>query len=327
MPHSSSPALRGVLIAAFVFTAIFAVSHSRHAEDFVLETEHLPELLPHQHDAGEAVEDKGHHKYLYSKIITAPRDLWISSMSFDIVNAPDTAVHHAAVLILDEPHQTCKNIPFKEFAGFPQDIMHTPTISFPEGTGMLIRKGERFKLLLMAHNPLPPVGPGGIYHDVFGRLTISLYSEGETAGLKEVLFHLIHLDQTPCKGEYSDRTEAFIFQVPPHTMNYTFSGTSAPDDPAHFTFKKPSTIVYVGGHLHGWQNGKTVVVKKNKKPFLTFITTLSPLYPYRYDSQYYTTHISVDAGDTLSISATYDNIGDVKIRGAMGMLEMYYYEN
>ncbi len=319
VPILSVPAL----LAMFCLAAYLEFA----PDTIILETNHLPTLLPHEHDAGEAVEDAGHHHYLYSADFTAPYDIWISKIHFDIMNAPDTAVHHTALLMPNANHQTCKNIPFKQLAGFAQDSMFQPTISFPPDTGMLIKRGETVRLLLMVHNPLPPVGPGGIYHNVSGRLTLTLHPKFRSEKLKEIRYHLMHLDEVPCAMHYSDGTEAFFFSVPPRVSDYEFSSTATQDDPAQFTFSRPSTIVYVGGHLHGWQGGKEVIVEKNGASFLRFTTTPSATYPYRYDSQYYPSNITVNSGDSFTVRAIYDNPNDVLTRGAMGMLEMYYYEN
>ena len=296
-------------------------------DQFILETSHLPILLPHEHDAGEAVEDTGHHAYMYSKIFTADKDMWITDMKFEIRNAPDTVVHHANLLNYDEPHGTCKNVPFEQMNQYVQDNMHTPTISFPKGTAMRIKKGQRFQLVVMVHNPLPPIGPGGTYTDVYGRLKLTLVPEDKVAGLKEIKYHLAYLDEMLCKGRLADGSLIYFFTVPPHVKKYAYTGTSDPNDPARFTFKATSTIVYIGGHMHGWQGGTELLVDKNKKPFLSFVTHLSSSYPYRYDSPYYSTTIPINAGDTVSLEAVYDNPNDASVRGVMGMLEMYYYEN
>lgn len=323
---------RGVFIFTIcILTGIFCiVYHETHLADsfetIVLETAHLPVLLPHEHDAGEAVEDLGHHHYLYSKVFVAPKDLWISDASFDLINAPDTADHHTALLNLDGIHQTCKKLPYEQLFGFPQDMLHEPKISFPEGTGMKIKKGEHIVFMLMLHNPLPPIGPGETYHDVYGKLTLTFRPDSESGNLKNVKFHLIHLDQIPCEVTYSDKSLAFMFTVPSHSKDFTYSSPNSKDDPSRFTFATSSVIVYTGGHLHGWEGGKALHVYKNGEDFLDFTTYPSPNYPFRYDSQYRPTFIKIAAGDTLSLSAVYDNPNDVAIRGAMGMLEMYYYE-
>ena len=152
-----------VLVPILILGSLF-ILHSRESargatgEDFesmILETDHLADLFPHEHDAGEAVEDKGHHHYHYSPIVVADRDLWIASTTFKIMNAPDTTVHHASLVAVNREHQNCKQWPFEELVQFGQDNMHAPSVVFPSGTGMQIEKGEAYRLVLMVHNPLP----------------------------------------------------------------------------------------------------------------------------------------------------------------------------
>jgi hypothetical protein len=85
--------------------------------------------------------------------------------------------------------------------------------------------------------------------------------------------------------------------------------------------------VYIGAHLHGWQGGKEVIVEKNGAPFANFKTLPAREYPYRYDIPYYPTTTTMQAGDTLSIRAVYENPNAVPTRGAMGDLGIYFYEN
>lgn len=292
----------------------------------VLETSHAAELRSHEHFAADTALDVGHHQYLHSELITAEHDLWISDISFKIENAPTVVVHHAALLKINSPHQTCKNINMEQLVGFARDNMHIPGISFPRGTAMRIKKGEQFYFILMVHNPTPPLGPGGTYHDVFGRMTLTLVPDEETPGLKPIEFLMMHLDEVPCDVKYSDGTESFMFTVPPHILNYSFSASSAADDPARHVFKKPVTVVYMGGHLHGWEGGKELLVNKNGQLFKTFTTAKSWVNPFQYFSEYHPVSINFEAGDLLTLTALYSNPDNQPMREAMGILDMYYYE-
>lgn len=325
---SSDIKLKVLLVGLLISTLIFAIVSQMPEESRIieLETNHLVQLDPHEHDAGEAVEDVGHQHVLYSPILSAPYDAWIHEMSFDIVNAPDTTVHHVTLFDLDRPHQTCKNIHGEQLIGFSQDNMFSSDLRFPKGMGMHIKKGDRLFLSVMEHNPLPPMGPGGIYRDVYGKISLRITEDTGTSNLKNVHFQLLHLDQEPCNSFFVDGTPAFIFGVPAHSKNYTYAGTHRLNDPSEFTFKSTSTIVHIGGHLHGWQGGKIVTVRRNDQPFLNFPTTRSQANPYLFNTVNYMTDLKMLPGDHLSLSTVYDNPGDVPIRGAMGDLGIYYYE-
>jgi hypothetical protein len=313
----------GIVLCAVLWLLEYRVSSG---ETVTLTTNTLERLDAHEHDAGEAVEDQGHHVYIRSEIFTAPRDMWISAFTFSLYNAPDTSLHHMALLNLDTPHQTCSNIPFGQMVGFAQDSMHRPTISFPPGTGMSIKKGERLQLVVMLHNPLPPVGPGGTYHAVSASLRMTMHPSF-VVPRHEIKLHVAHLDQEACVMQYADGSEAFMFTVPPHAKGYVFSASSTAErDPGRFVFEKDSVIVYMGGHVHGWQGGTSLFVDKNGDSFLSFETRAAPQHPYRYDSEYYPTRLRLEQGDVLTLRAVYDNPHDVPTRGAMGVYEMYYYE-
>jgi hypothetical protein len=311
--------LCGILLVLGLDTA-----HVR-TSTLTLETEHLPELLPHEHDAGEAVEDVGHHHILFSPEYIAPRDMWISSVSFDVVNAPDTVVHHGDLVDTSHHHQNCSNFPVAQMVQFVHDNMYLKTIAFPQGTAMHVKKGEKFRLLFMVHNPEPPVGPGGIYHDVYGVMTLTLLNPASSQGVKEIRYAPGHLDQIPCQIRLPDGSPSLSFTVPPRVKDFVFTATTTMADPARFTFAHPGVIVLVGGHIHGWQGGKELTVTKNNTPFLDFKTVVSKDDPYRYDSPYYPVHIPMNAGDTVVTSAIYDNPNEVERRGAMGIFDMYYY--
>ena len=319
--------LFALAVAFLLYFFLYGQGVLKESEQVVLETAHLKELKPHVHENGASAADQSHHVYMLSPVYTAPSDMWISHLSFELFNASDTVVHHVSLLDHSQPHQTCASLPFKQLFILAQDTMHHPFMEFPAGTGMLVKKGDRIQLSAMIHNPEPPLGPGETYHNVYGRLTLKLRPESERNGLKEIHPYLLHLDDEPCVIREPDQSDAYVFAVPSHTHNYVFSGTHQPNDPSILTFKNPSTIIYIGAHLHGWQGGKKLFVEKNSKEFLTFETRLSKDHSYRYDIPYYPTNLKMNAGDTLSIKALYENLSDVETRGAMGDLGIYYYEH
>ena len=291
----------------------------------VLETEHVAQLTPHEHEDGDSVGDASHHQYILSQVFVAPHDMYITQFAFDMVNAPDTVVHHASLLNHSAPHQTCSNVlPFSQMYIMAQDTMHNPVMTFPEGTGMRVKKGDVLQLSVMIHNPLPPIGPGETYEDAFSKLTLTYLKGSPFQKIKEITPHLLHLDERPCVIK-PDHSDAYTFSVPPRTMDFRMKSTEAPGDPSTYTFTAPSTLVYVGAHMHGWQGGKELIVRKNGEPLLSFKTEVSS-YPYRYDTPYYPTEVNFETGDTLTLEAVYDNPHNVPLRGVMGDLGIYFHE-
>ena len=323
-----NPWIIGIVVLFMAVIAVLqAVYKTREDQNSItLETSHVASLLPHEHAKADSVSDIGHHQYLLSQMYVAPQDMWISRMDFELVNAPATIVHHVSLLDFNEPHQTCASLPFSQRFILAQDTMHHPGVEFPKGTGMLIKKGDHIMLSLMAHNPLPPLGPGKEYEDVFARLKLSLLTGKQAENLKPVHFRLIHLDDEPCVIREVDQSDAYVFAVPPNSKNYTMSSSNKAQDPSVFKFKKASTILYVGAHVHGWQGGKELVVDKNGKQFLDFKTRVALVDSYRHDTPYYPTTLDMKPGDTLSLHAIYDNPNSVATRGVMGDLGIYYVE-
>jgi hypothetical protein len=201
--------------------------------------------------------------------------------------------------------------------------MHHPYISFPKGYAMKIKKGTRLQLLLMVHNPTPPTGPGGVYRDVYARTTLHKDTDVSRA-THPVQFRYLFLDDEQCGHSEGDFSDINTFPVPPHAIHYVFSGSLTTNPASAYTFTKPTTIVYMGGHVHGWQGGKAVILKKNGTQFARLSSAPSVTVPYQYDTEHYATSTTFKAGDTISIDALYDNPHAVESRGAMGMLGMYY---
>ena len=317
-------AVAGVIILAL---GIALIKKAPPAHTIVMETAHLPSVVPHEHRLGEAVEDAGHHEYMLSPLFVAPEDMWISKLEFKIYNAPETLVHHASLLNWDERHQTCSSLPFKQLFILAQDTMHHPFMEFPEGSGIFVRKGQHLQLSVMIHNPGPPIGPGGIYNDVYGQLTLTMLAHSPQQPPKEIHPYLLHLDDNPCVIQEQDQSDAYVFSVPARRSAYAFSGSSSPFNPGEYTFQSTSTVVYIGAHLHGWQGGKQLIVEKNGSALLTFDTAHALDDSYRYDTPYYPTSLEMKPGDRLKIRALYANPSPIATRGVMGDLGIYFFEH
>ena len=290
------------------------------------QTAHLDVLPPHHHSPGDAVSDIWHHYTVYSPVVTAPRDMYISEMHFEFFNAPTSTVHHTSFADISKDNTTCPNMTsWRELFSYASDRMSNNDIKFPDGYALKIDKGTPLQLYLMVHNPEPPLGEGDTYHDVYTKMILK-ESPQDPKHLKLVIPHLLHLDDQACKWAQADRSDSLIFTVPPLKRNYTYSAEGKSDLSASMTFKKPATIMNVTGHLHPWQGGKDVVLHKNDDVAHVFRSTLSSI-PYLYFTPYSTSTFRVNAGDTLWISSTYDNPYATPIRGAMGMAGFYYSED
>lgn len=309
-----------LLVLLGVLVALLAYQHQQRM--FIIATDAI-ELEPHEHIIGfDSMTDTGHHHESVSETMIAPRDMWVRSIEVEIENAPAVTLHHASLFRVDRPDNECPNHMGESIVTFAQDQIHTPRAEFPEGYAVFIPKGAPLQLAAMFHNPGPPIGPGDTYRDV--RIVMKLHlAEKSDEQLTPLTFHLLRLSDQPCS---EDPVAARVFVVPPHTESYRFAGTDAPNDTAHVTFFNRSRIVYWGAHVHGWEGGKDLTVRKNGEVMETFTATLSPGEQYRYDIPHMPADLVLEPGDTISIEATYDNPTDAAVRGAMGQFGMYVAE-
>lgn len=282
----------------------------------VIETDRIPELEPHQHDTGDAVSDAGHHAGVMSEEYVVQENMRISSVNFEILNAPSSIVHHAAVIAYRCVDETCTVRTPHEIVRHGQDTMYLAKGDVPDGFMIPLKKGDRVRVELTAHNPEPPLGAGDTYHDVYARITLE-EDTLRTLNARPVRFmHLFVQDTcTPLAGTSGSDS----FTVPPNT-EYQFSG--CPGDNSRITFTKPGVITHMGAHVHGWQGGKELVVLKNNKVFQIFTTGTSEN-PFRYDTPHTQTLVRVEPGDSFSLRARYSNPHSVPVRGVMGMFGFY----
>jgi hypothetical protein len=302
---------------------------SRPSGPISIETRHLATLPPHEHEEEDAVSNPRHHTVLESDIYVAPRDLYVTKVGFEIVNAPNVTLHHASLVDVSRPNQTCTNMTnWRELFVYGSDRMYDNDLTFPEGYALKIPKGSPLKLVFMVHNPEPPLGPGGTYSDVYSQITLT-ESTQSPATLKLLEPRLLHLDDPDitCWHKETDLSDFYTFTVPAHVKDFVFSGKGAHDPAATMTFSRGATLFDLSGHLHGWQLGKKLIVRKNGVVMHQFDTRPSSSTPYIYETRHVEEPFHVAAGDTLSVSAIYDNPHSVPTRGAMGIAGFYYHED
>ncbi len=291
----------------------------------VIETIHLAELLPHIHADGDSPEDMGHHVDLESAIFVTTRDMYVASGKLEMVNAPEVVVHHIALINRGSADSHCSLVSGNRLFGAGSDAIHKSSGGFPKETALFIPKGTCLQLTAMIHNPDPPVGPGGTYHDVYARITL-FFSQQSPRDLHLLSYKELYVTDTcahtpPLPEDFSS------FSVPSLHTDYHFSGCDPKLGISSYIFDRPATIYYLGGHLHGWQGGKELIVMKNDKEMYRFTTRVSSTTPYLYETIHFATSTPVNAGDRITLSAIYDNPSRVPLRGAMGGIGMYFSYN
>lgn len=317
-----SPLLKAAMCvcAALIFILTLKVFVTGSSQDvLVLETEHAQLLEPHTHDTGDSINDEGHHRIVKSNVATVPEDIWITGATLEVVNAPSVVLHHALVATPDKRSFTCPELNRALF-GFGADHLYDNSLNLPEGYAIFMPKNSRIGMGAMFHNPLPPQGPGGAYKDVSAKLTLHIISKEKNPNLIPVSQYGLHLDDVGCKtGD-----DQYEFTVPPNTNEYAYSGNNDfGANPAQTVMNHDGKIVYSLGHLHAWQGGKSLLLRKNGEEITRFEPVASAENPYQYDTPRQTREFSFKTGDTLGIEAMYDNPHSIPLRGAMGIVSMY----
>jgi hypothetical protein len=281
-----------------------------------LETEHLAALEPHGHAVeSDSVTDAGHGITITSPIVRIPEDMWVARMRIRVHNAPRAILHHSALWRLDEQHPVCDfSPPMRQIALSASDIEEN--LEFPAPYGIFLKKGTPVVLQTMVHNPLPPIGPGGLYRDVYGEIIFEVERPMETDRSHELEFHDLVLEDARC----SDST----FRVPPYAEHFTReSSVRGAQDRSRYTLPHAGTLVALGTHTHSWEGGDMTTIFHNDNPIIAARPVRSGVEPWSWVSPRHFPFLHLEAGDTLSLSAVYDNTSPSPVRGAMGMAGVY----
>lgn len=315
--------MRALTVFAVIPSAIFAALFIAAPPDkLTLETTHLQVLRPHPHTVGlDSATDEDHHVEISSGIYVAPEDLWVRGMNAIIRNTPPFTVHHATLMRLDGNNKECPTEAGEWIVSFTQDQSHNLRAVFPKGYAMFIPKGAMLRFNGAFHNPEPPLGRGETYKDVYLQLHLDLVRSG-TEKLTPVSFHLLRLADAQCRSGES----GYVFAVAPRSHAYSVASSGKEGDTSIFVANATSTIVYWGGHLHGWEGGERLIVRKNGGVIADFETKKAMFDRYRFDTPHGVTSIHLEKGDTISLEAIYDNPTDSTIRGAMGQLGIFLAE-
>jgi len=306
---------QGLVLVVFLVTVvtIHKINESFSIDPIIIETSPLTHIPPHEHNHGDALMLDTHHHHLHSDVMTFDRDLWVTQVEFKLHNADATVLHHAGLINLGRQLWYCPNRTISIFS-IGEDQMHHPILKLPKGYAQYIPKQSPLMLQTMVHNPLPPIGHGRDYYNVFASIKLH-EAKPETEQKKVEMIQLNLLDDV-CSDD---------FTVPANTTTFTKGDPAASNpSPATHRFSKAGQIVYMGGHLHGWEGGQYLDVYLNGNHLKRYTSQKATDDPYRYDTEHGPTDIEIAAGDILTITATYTNDNPVPITGAMGILAAYF---
>jgi hypothetical protein len=310
-------AAAGILVAG---TASLLLLEREPSRVVTITTEPVSTLLPHTHGASDTVLDPAHGVTVASVPVEIPETMWVTEASIQVEHAPFGVIHHLHLYRVSS--EGAPSSPENSIFQAGQDAR--ASTRFPAPSGILLRAGERIMLTGMLHNPLPPLGEGGIYKDVTVTATLSGVGEGEGRYVP------LSFSQTQVSDTVRDDNADTLFSVPAGASHQTRSSMDNPPGSAEraHTFREDGWIVSMGAHLHAWEGGEQVVVYVNGKRVRTFRSHLAdPDIPWSFRTEIEPALIRVKRGDMLTVSATYSNPGETALEGAMGVAGIFYTQN
>jgi hypothetical protein len=314
----------GFLIIASIGGVFFYVRYTWSDTILTLETKSIPILAPHPHNPQkDTIVDKGHGIEVLSKPYPLKEDLWVTGYDFENVNTDANTLHHAMLVTTKTPDTWCQEGPDRRsYMILTEDQMHDPHVRFPKGYALHIPADTPLVLYAMYHNTEPSIGTGRTYENVSARIRLHIAEPSEKHPLKALTYYSPHLADDPCLP----KDEGYFFSIPANVKDYHVTGENTPLHPERLSFDYPVTVKYWGAHLHGWEGGKNLLVKKNGELVHNFATVPSTINPIEYNTPQGPADLRLEPGDVLSLEAIYDNPTDKPVIGAMGILYLFVSE-
>ncbi|OGG64453.1 hypothetical protein A3C18_04110 [Candidatus Kaiserbacteria bacterium RIFCSPHIGHO2_02_FULL_54_11b] len=282
----------------------------------VLYSETIPVLAPHTHEDLDSIIDQEHGEIigLRSGTYVTDRDLWVTKIAWEVENAPIATLHHFIFTKQDKSAILCPNgFSDKEEVLTVGSDTTANELAFPQPYAIFIPRGTPLDLETILHNPVPPFGPGGTYENVRIKLILTI---GERPAYKPLELVRLSLEDPACTPSSS------TFDVPANSVSFVKSMNSPISS---YTFKEKSNLALIGAHTHGWDRGEEVTVYLNGQKLAEFIPKRMNANPWSWATPTKIINRTVQAGDTVTFTATYSNPYDEPlIHEAMGMILLVF---
>ena len=289
----------------------------------------ITNLAPHEHHPGEG--DGAHAKwYNTPAVVSVPRDMWVTAITPEMRGADQEILHHAMVFRVGEPNPVCPNIESgaRELFAVSANSVAEPVL-FPTPHALHLKKDDLLYMEVMAHNPLPPLGPGKLVADATFAIRLSGVADNasSTEGYTPLEFVRIKLDDSPCRLPLT----YVAFKVPAQTPEFIkrdeFFGTAGTTTPSGtHVMPHDANIIGVGANIWPMKGGRAMRMlvdgeKRIEIPARAGGTgdAWSWSLPYAYDST-----IIVKKDDVISAEAVYTNPNSYAIPDASGMIGFYF---
>jgi hypothetical protein len=311
-----------LLILGGVLLAVpYLFPHDRPLE-VTISTKPLAVLPEHSHDLGEAEGDDGHGVYAYSESVVVPEDMWVTTIEAHMKNAPDSTIHHFILKEMGATDPACPNSSGRTLFLFGRDT-RSPQHFGAAPYGIFIPKGTPLALVAMIHNPHPPEGVGGTYKDVSAVMTVRGVASGGSRTKPLSIRFLVLSDTSYC----NDSPEANTFSIPALRKEYVQQSTTLQGiNRGSLTFDGDATLLGFGGHIHAWEGGNALAVYLNNNLLQLITPHQAGAEPWSWKTAPVDRAVPMKKGDTISLTATYENPNVVPTRGAMGIVGLIFWQ-
>jgi len=244
-----------------------------------------------------------------------------------VENAPPEIVHHLSLTSLGYPDVICgasTHSRQREYFTIARTNIYD-TVEFPSPYAIMMNAGEELSLEVMTHVLEQPFGPGGTYPDAAVKIELTYTEVGESRNAP-VAFVRLRLDDTEC-GEPLMH-QAFV--VPKGDGLYIRTASTSDsfigDSSDTYTFTAPGEILDRSANVWGTKGGKTLDVLLNDVIVETY-TAVQGINPWQWTTQSRRDQIVVEAGDKMSIQATYQQSPLTDITDGSGIFGFYFAPN
>lgn len=250
------------------------------------------------------------HEYsqIYSNKFIAAKDFWITATAGKVNNGPPDILHHSILFI-----ERGEDNPITYIDAKNKRILSAEK-KFPKGFGVFIEKGTVLTLQTMFHNATETTYSGVSFTLKLG----ILYPRDVPDNMKRIDVFLVDI---------RNEKEKEYFTVPPHVKEYIRTSGENNFSTSKFTSPVDGDIIMLHPHYHVGEGGMLLSVFLNAKKLFDFFplknngAETESLLPLLSGEP---AILTVQKGDTLTVSVHYKNQASLPVTDAMGQLWIYF---
>jgi hypothetical protein len=161
------------------------------------------------------------------------------------------------------------------------------------------------------------------YKDVSAVMTVRGVASGGSRTKPLSIRFLVLSDTSYC----NDSPEANTFSIPALRKEYVQQSTTLQGiNRGSLTFDGDATLLGFGGHIHAWEGGNALAVYLNNNLLQLITPHQAGAEPWSWKTAPVDRAVPMKKGDTISLTATYENPNVVPTRGAMGIVGLIFWQ-